>query len=297
MALKFCSFASGSSGNCYLVKSEHTNILVDVGITGKRIMAVLSDCGIGPEDVGGIRVTHEHTDHVKSIRMMGRKAKNAEVYGTHGTLECVRDRVPENRTTVISGSSGSRLPFLVGDIKIQPFELSHDAAEPVGYTLCCGGKQITIVTDTGCITDEIYRQISSSDLVVLEANHEVNILKMGPYPYPLKRRILSDQGHLSNETAGETLCRILGDQRRGAGAAGSMNGSNLEDGISLSGVAPAEDGKIPKILLGHLSRENNTPQQAFLTVQNMLYEEGYYNHKDLELSVIRRDEESPLIEV
>ena len=270
MALEFCSFASGSSGNCYLVKTENTNLLVDVGITGKRIIAGLDRQGLCCDDLDGILLTHEHTDHVQSIRMIARKAKGACVVGSEGTLNRVRERVPEDRSITICGETEA---LKIGDIQVVPFSLSHDAAEPVGYSFRSGGKQVTIVTDTGCVTEEIFGQIRRADLLVLEANHEVNILKMGPYPYPLKRRILGDEGHLSNDAAGYVLCRML-EERKGR-----------------------DEEAVPKVLLGHLSRENNTPQQAFLTVRNILFENGFYVNRDLELGVIRRDEESPLFEV
>ena len=267
MALEFCSFASGSSGNCYLVKTEQTKLLVDVGITGKRIIAGLDGQGLTCADMDGILLTHEHTDHVKSIRMIARKAKHASVIGSEGTLKRVSERIPEDRSITICGETDS---ISVGDIQVVPFSLSHDAAEPVGYSFRAEGRQITIVTDTGCVTDPIFQQICSADLLLLEANHEVNILKMGPYPYPLKQRILGDEGHLSNETAGHVLCRMLEDRKsRGKEEA-------------------------PTVLLGHLSHENNTPQQAFLTVRNILFENGFYVHRDLELDVVLRDEESPL---
>ena len=268
--MEFCSFASGSSGNCYLVKTEETNILVDVGITGKRILAGLDGRGLSCEDLSGILLTHEHTDHVKSIRMIARKAKTAEIIGSEGTLAKVRDRLPEDRSITICAETEK---YMVGDIEVRPFALSHDAEEPIGYSLRSGGRQITIVTDTGCVTEEIFREILRADLLLLEANHEVNILQMGSYPYPLKQRILGDQGHLSNETAGLVLARMLEERKT----------RNEDD--------------IPRVLLGHLSRENNTPQQAYLTVRNVLFENGFYVHRDLELAVVLRDEESELFVV
>ncbi len=130
---------------------------------------------------------------------------------------------------------------------------------------------MTIVTDTGCISEEIFAQVKDADLLVLEANHEVNILRMGAYPYPLKRRILSDRGHLSNEAAGECLCRMLQCRESGKAA--------------------------PQVLLAHLSRENNTPEQAYLTVRNVLFEQDYYIDKDLTVRIIERDLAGPLVEV
>lgn len=266
MGLEFCSFASGSSGNCYLVRSGSTSFLVDVGIAGKHILSGLKTCGMEASDVDGILLTHEHTDHVKSIRMMGRKASNAEIYSTAGTLDCVRDKLPEERTTAI----GRNQKFTVGDIDVQAFPISHDAADPVAYSFQCGDKKLSVMTDTGIVTDQMFQQIRSADSVILEANHEVNILRVGPYPYPLKQRILGDHGHLSNETAGNTVCRLL-EAHRG------------------------ED--MPRIVLAHLSHQNNTPEQAFLTVKNILFEDDYYVGKDLNLSVAKRSEPTPIMTV
>lgn len=267
MAFNFCSFASGSSGNCYLVKSDRTALLVDVGITGKRVMAALADIGLPADRLNGILITHEHIDHVRSLRMISKKAENAGVYASGGTFAEVGDRVArENMRRVRGGEE-----FFIGDILVRTFSLSHDAAEPLGYSFVQDGRQLTVVTDTGCITEEIFDQIKTADLLVLEANHEVNILRMGNYPYMLKRRILSDTGHLSNEAAGECLCRMFSCRESAANA--------------------------PKVLLAHLSRENNTPQQAYLTVRNVLFEEDIYIDKDLRLEVIERDSAGPLMEV
>ncbi|MCH3954149.1 MAG: MBL fold metallo-hydrolase [Eubacterium sp.] len=266
MGLEFCSFASGSSGNCYLVRSDSTSLLVDVGIAGKHILSGLKKCGMEAPDVDGILLTHEHTDHVKSIRMMGRKASNAEIYSTAGTLDCVRDKLPEDRATAIDRNQH----FTVGNIEIQAFPISHDAADPVAYTFRCDGRMLSIMTDTGIVTDEMFQHIQPSDTAVLEANHEVNILRVGPYPYPLKQRILGDHGHLSNETAGNTVCRLLEEHK---------------------------SDHMPRIVLAHLSHQNNTPEQAFLTVRNILFEDDYYVGKDLNLSVARRSEPTPLLTV
>ena len=272
MALQFCSFASGSSGNCYLVKSDKTALLIDVGITGKRILDGLAEQNLYPEQIDGILITHEHTDHVKSLKMMSKKASEARIYSSSGTLARIMDKIQGDRARAVA--VGER--FAVGDITVISFRLSHDAAEPVGFSLIHEGRQVTVVTDTGCISEEMFRHMVKADLLVLEANHEVNILKMGSYPYHLKRRILGDEGHLSNETAGECLCRILKTRQ------------------SLAGGAPRQ---MPSVLLAHLSRENNTPSQAYLTIRNILFEEDFYIDKDLKLDVAPRDETGSCMEV
>ena len=266
MSLYFSSFASGSSGNCYMIKSESTIILVDVGIAGKHILSGLSRHGFKAKDIDGILVTHEHVDHVRSIRMLGKKSENANIYSSGGTFEQIADRISEERTVIVSADEN----FTIGDMEILPFDLSHDAAEPLGYSVKCDGRQITIITDTGCVSDEMLEKMVESDLLVLEANNEVNILRMGSYPFSLKQRILGNEGHLSNETAANALCHVLKE---------------------LKGR------KVPKVMLAHLSRENNTPQHAFLTINNMLFEEDFMEGKDYEMSVIPRNEVSDLIEI
>ncbi len=269
MALHFCSFASGSSGNCYMAKSETTTILIDVGITGKRILGSLQDQGLLAQEVDGILITHEHIDHVKSLKMLSKKASCAKVFGSAGTLNAVMDKIEGDKARAVRPSER----FQIGDITVAAFPLSHDAAEPMGFSLIHGGRQLTIVTDTGYISEEIFSHIEKANLLVLEANHEVNILKMGAYPYYLKRRILGDEGHLSNEAAGDCLCRMLKARQE----------KQVQD--------------VPTVILAHLSKENNTPGQAYLTIRNILFEEEFYIDKDLQLSVADRDEAGVLLEV
>ena len=267
MALKFCSFASSSSGNCYYVESRNTRLLIDMGIAGKHVIAGLEKMGCTPEDVNGILITHEHTDHVKSIRMISRKACNAKVYTSRGTASQILDKVEEKRIQCVEPDC----PLTIGDIMVNPFRLSHDAAEPLGFSIIHNHKKISVITDTGFVSEDMFYETYDSDLLVLEANHEINILKMGSYPYSLKQRILGDYGHLSNEAAGKYICRMLGERKA---------------------TAPA-----PKIVLAHLSSENNTPSQAYLTIRNMLFEEDYMIGRDLEMDVIKKDEISSVMEV
>ena len=269
MTLEFCSFASSSSGNCYLIRSENTTLLVDVGVAGKYILAGLDAKGSSIEQVDGILLTHEHIDHVKSLRMMSRKAAGAGVYASKGTLSQVCDKVADDVMRPVCAQT----TFHIGDIEVRPFALSHDAAEPLSYSFCKDGKQITVVTDTGCLTEEAFDHLKEADVLVLEANHEVNILKMGAYPYSVKRRILGDEGHLSNETAGKCLCEVL-RHRRAQGRT-----------------------EVPKVVLAHLSKENNTPGQAYLTIRNILFEEDFYIDKDLELDIALRDEIGKSVEI
>jgi len=256
MTLQFCSFASGSSGNCYLIKNEKTAILIDAGISGKRIFQALKDTDTPFENVMALLVTHEHIDHVKSLPVVSKKLPNVSVYANDKTWENIERPVEaEKQRRFITGED-----FYIDDIMIRSFAIPHDAAEPVGFSVYYGDSQISIVTDVGCITDDIFDEIVNADLLLLEANHEEEILLMGSYPYSLKRRILSDEGHLSNVNAGKCLCKLS-----------------------------AAKCKDRQILLGHLSRENNDPQVAMLAVKNELLENDIIPGNEIKLEVALRD--------
>ncbi len=264
--LEFISFASGSSGNSYMVRTDAASIIVDCGIAGRRILSAAADSGRPAEEADAILITHEHTDHIKSVRMMGRRCRRAVVMGTKATLACVQDLLPEGRARSIDRNE----TFEVGDIHVTAFPVSHDAADPVGYTFEAGGRKLALLTDSGYVSQDMYSHLMDADALILEANHEVNVLKVGPYPYALKQRILGKQGHLSNEAAGSVLTQVLRVER---------------------------GRKKPQVLLAHLSHENNTPEQALLTVRNVLFEETYMVGQDLELAVASRTEPSPVFRV
>ena len=274
MGLRFCSFASGSTGNCYLLKTENTNLLVDVGIAGKRVIEGLSSCAVKPEQIDGILVTHEHTDHIKSLRMIAKKAVNGKIYTSEGTAYSVNEKLPMLADKIrITDTAAS---FKVGDIEVEAFSLSHDAEDPVGFSVHSGGKRVTIITDTGVATKQMLSIAAKSDLLVLEANHEVNILHCSSYPYELKRRILSDYGHLSNDAAAEFIYEV--DKLRKNG--GGENKSEKQ-----------------KILLAHLSKENNSPMQAMLTIKNRLFEEDMIAGEDYLMNSLSADVATRLLEI
>lgn len=274
MGLRFCSFASGSTGNCYLLKTENTNLLVDVGIAGKRVIEGLGSCAVKPEQIDGILVTHEHTDHIKSLRMIAKKAVNGKIYTSEGTAYSVNEKLPMLADKIrITDTAAS---FKVGDIEVEAFSLSHDAEDPVGFSVHSGGKRVTIITDTGVATKQMLSIAAKSDLLVLEANHEVNILHCSSYPYELKRRILSDYGHLSNDAAAEFIYEV--DKLRKNG--GGENKSEKQ-----------------KILLAHLSKENNSPMQAMLTIKNRLFEEDMIAGEDYLMNSLSADASTRLLEI
>ena len=255
MPLQFCSFASGSSGNCYLIKNERSAILVDAGISGKKIFQGLEETDTPFENVSAILVTHEHIDHVKSLPIVTKKLPNILAWANRETWEHIERPVAEGCRRVFTTGED----FQIDDFTIRPFAIPHDAAEPVGFSIYYDSRQISIVTDVGYITDEIFAEITDADLLLLEANH---------YPYHLKRRILGDHGHLSNVSAGECLCRLV-----------------------------EEKSKRRQILLGHLSRENNDPSVAMLTITNTLQEQDIFPGDDLSLEVMLRDSCSCIYEV
>lgn len=271
MSIEVISIGSSSSGNSYIIRAGGKVLLLDVGLTAKRIMAALADEGIEPESVDAVLVTHEHIDHVKSVRAISRKCCNAAFYASRGTIEHTANfqYVPGDR--VITVKAGD--VFVIGvrrssdDVTIKAFALSHDASEPIGYTVSCGDDKLAIVTDTGIITDEIYNAISDANMLVFEANHDEDLLMFGEYPYPVKIRIKGDHGHLSNRYAGELLGRIMNDR------------------------SAASDALIPlRIMLAHLSFHNNAPFMARTTIESILQESGYEKDVHYILTIAAKDE-------
>ncbi len=275
MKLGFCSLASGSSGNCYLIKSDNTNLLLDAGISCKAIQAGLESLGISLKDIDGIFITHDHIDHIKGIKTLLKKT-SCPLYASRGTLEALVEKIsPLPYERLMEAETDEEIG--VGDIKATPFDLSHDTEEPKTFAFTKDGAKVCVVTDTGYVSDGIFDNIKDADILALESNHERNILLYGSYPYPLKLRILSDVGHLSNEACAHCLTEVLRYRR-------------IRKRFS-------EDSGALKVFLAHLSKENNTPEQALITVKNALEEEGFILGKDLELMVLSRDERSGFITV
>jgi phosphoribosyl 1,2-cyclic phosphodiesterase len=264
MSLKFCSFSSGSSGNCYLVKTETTAVLIDGGISATRILSGLQRTRTAREDVKAILLTHEHSDHVNGVAAAAGRLPDLKIYANEDTLANIRSNIPEDRKVLFD--TGDH--FQIGDLEITTFGLSHDAADPVGYCLRHEGRMIGIVTDTGIFTEEILSETVDADLLVLEANHDVSMLENGRYHAFLKQRIAGLDGHLSNVAAGNAILNIMAMER-----------------------------KARCILLAHLSRDNNRPQLAEQTVANMLAEMDYYSGRDLYLQPLLRDRLSVLFEI
>ena len=262
--MKVCSIASGSSGNCIYVGDGDTHLLVDAGISRKRIVEGLNSIGVKPEQLNGIFVTHEHSDHISGINMM-EKMFNVPVYATGGTLDaiCAKDKngviKHENLYEVHADEK-----VTVGNMEITPFSTSHDAADSVCYTLSASGYKTSIATDLGVYDDYIVQHLEESDVLFIEANHDISMLEAGPYPYSLKRRILSEKGHLSNEDSGRLLCRIFGK-------------------------------KLKYAFLAHLSKENNYPALAYEAVKCQIWEDTGIKELPFKLAVAKRDEPSELV--
>lgn len=241
MKLRFATIASSSGGNCVYIGTEYTNILIDAGLSGKRIEEGLSRLELTGHDIDAVFVTHEHADHVDGIGVLSRRY-DIPVYATEGTWGNMPVKVgelrPRNKRAVYADEN-----LFFNDLCIQPFEIPHDAAEPVGYSIVTDNDKITVATDMGHITDIVKENIKGSSVLLLESNHDINMLKNGPYAYSLKQRILSDKGHLSNSVAGAFLSKTA-------------------------------DSKLKYVFLGHLSKENNTPQLAFDTVKDIVSESG-----------------------
>lgn len=260
MSLKICSLASGSSGNCYMVRSEETILLVDAGLSAKQIKERLYSLGVDAESVDAILITHEHSDHIKGLPVLSKL--NMQIYASGKTL----DAIDFDLNCDLCKSFNPGESFQIGDIEIESFSTSHDAADPVGYCLNDKENCICIVTDTGCINEKIVSFMSKADILVLESNHDENVLKLGPYPWFLKQRILGSKGHLSNEAAATALAEL---------------------------IASEESSKKRLVLLAHLSKENNFPEMAKATMVNILREKGCKPNA-CELCVLSRSEVSKI---
>ena len=265
--MRLASLSSGSSGNSIYVGSDTTNILVDTGCSKKRIEEGLAKLDLSLSDIDAIFVTHEHSDHIAGLHTILKKY-DIPVFATPGTLQGLRTSDTKGEMTSSEFHEiHADEKVSVKDLIINPMTIMHDALEPVAYRISCGKKKIGVATDLGCYDDYIVENLKGMDAILIEANHDVRMLQTGPYPYYLKKRILGEKGHLSNEKSGELLCRILHDDLKG-------------------------------ILLGHLSKENNLPELAYETVRvEIEMGENPYHGNDFPIMVAARNELSPVIEV
>ncbi len=251
----FYSLYSGSSGNCLLVETSNTKILIDAGESAKKISSALSSIDIDPSNIDAILVTHEHSDHIKGLGTLSKKY-NIPVYANSKTWDAMEEQSAKIEEKNIKKFTIEE-NFEIGDLKVHPFKIPHDAANPCGFNIFFNNKKISIATDIGHMTSNIVHKLEDSSFILLESNYDPNILKCSSYPYLLKQRIAGPNGHLPNEEAGKTIS--------------FLTHSGLES-----------------VMLGHLSKENNFPELAYKTVVDELIQNNY-NENSLKISVAKRD--------
>lgn len=255
MSVKFCPLSSGSSGNSLVISTQFTNILIDAGFSGKKGEMLLSEMGIDMSQIDALFITHEHVDHIKGAGVISRKY-NIPIYATPGTWSAMEASIGGiargNKRFIYSGEI-----CYLNDLCIKPFSVPHDAEDAVAFSVMTDKHKMTVATDMGYVTDEIKENLKGSDILLIEANHDLDMLINGPYPWPLKKRIMGEKGHISNITCGDTLAEII-------------------------------DEKLKYIYLGHLSSENNKPHIAYEAVEQILKKSGVNPGKDLSLDVAAR---------
>ncbi len=233
MSISVSSLGSGSKGNCVLISNEKNNVLIDAGLSASCIYKKLSQHGLGFSDIDAVFITHEHDDHIKGVAEL---ASVIPIYSHPDTLDYIANKynIPFKSLMEIEEQEIS-----IGTLDILPFRVSHDAIHPYGYRICDSESKFTYLTDTGYISKGMFSIASGSDIIMLESNHDTELLKKGNYPEFLKKRILSDLGHLSNEESALTVCDLV---NKGA----------------------------TKIMLAHISEQNNLPELAYYTTVNFL---------------------------
>lgn len=207
--MEVCVLASGSSGNCAVVRSGETTILVDIGVSALQVKKRLGTFDLAPSDIDAIFLTHEHSDHIRGLEVFLRRHHEAPVWATRGTWS----RVPVKTRTGGEVSSGRDIP--VGTLRVRPVATSHDAAEPVAYVFEDGVHRVALCTDTGVFTHLLEQRLTSCDLLLIETNHDADMLRHGPYPWHLKQRIASRLGHLGNHQTEEALDRVVCSRLKG----------------------------------------------------------------------------------
>ena len=233
--IKFCNLFSGSSGNSTYVASENTKLLIDAGVSCSRILKALQELDTNFDEIDAILVTHEHSDHTKGLATIAKKY-HVPIYTSPKTWKAM-ESLKINETCQLCFTPNEE--FEIGDFKIFPFSIPHDAIDPCGFSITNDDKKITIATDIGHLTKDILSCMECSDILLLESNYDTETLKCSSYPYYLKERILGNNGHLSNETASKAIPYLC------------------KTGVN-------------NIILGHLSKENNFPELAYQTALNEL---------------------------
>ena len=250
-------------GNCLYIESDNTKLLIDAGVSLKKIEKGLDTINVSPSSLDGILVTHEHSDHIQSLGNLSKKF-NLPVFANSETFDAMPKQTDKISTENINKFK-IKQKFSINDIEVTPFAIPHDAANPCGFNISCSDDKISIATDIGHMTNEILKQLEGSDFVLLESNYDTEVLKLSKYPFSLKQRIAGPNGHLSNEVASKVINYLLHDNLKTA-------------------------------MLGHLSKESNFPELAYQTVVNELINSNSDVSK-LNLSVASRNEPSDLIHI
>ncbi|SFC17396.1 Phosphoribosyl 1,2-cyclic phosphodiesterase [Bacillus sp. OV322] len=241
MTMHFSVLASGSTGNAFFVETEDQSFLVDAGLSGKAMEGLFSEIGRDMSKLSGILVTHEHSDHIKGLGVVARK-HNLPIYANKKTWDAMErsiGAIPLEQKFAFEMEQVKTF----GSLDIQSFGVSHDAAEPMFYVFHQGEKKLVLITDTGYVSDRVKGIISNADAYIFESNHDVSMLRMGRYPWSIKRRILSDVGHVSNEDAALAMSDVAGDRTK-------------------------------RIYLAHLSLDNNMKDLARMSVEQTLQTQG-----------------------
>lgn len=264
--MRMCSIASGSSGNCIYVGSTATHLLIDAGISCKRIEEGLKELELCGRDVDGIFVTHEHSDHIAGLSVLAKKYQ-IPIYASEGTIACLQRDGKYKMDEELFHTVRADEKMILKDLVINPLTISHDAAQPLAYRIAYGTTRVAVCTDLGYFNDYTVESLRGTNALLLEANHDVNMLQVGRYPYYLKQRILGKKGHLSNENSGRLLSMI------------------------------AHDG-LQTILLGHLSQDNNLPELAYEAVRlEINLGDNPYQASDFQIEIARRNEPTPVVNV
>ncbi len=263
--MRFASLASGSSGNCTYIGTDHTHLLIDAGISCRRIDENLKSLGVRGDELSAVLITHEHTDHIQGLKVFCKK-HHVPVYATSKTIEVLKHM--DSKGELDAELFRPVLPdgeIAVGDFLVRPFSNSHDAVDPVGYRVSDGKYSAAVATDLGIYSEYTIQNLIGLDVLLLESNHDIRMLEAGPYPFPLKRRILGARGHLSNESAGRLLNEILHEGMR-------------------------------HVFLGHISKDNNFEELARETVCTEI-ETGNcpYHAQDFPITTAHRDSMSEVI--
>lgn len=250
---------SSSSGNMYLIETEKTNILIDIGVTYKKVKESLEAIHKEASNIDAIFITHEHSDHIKGLNIFVKNNPNVVVYTSTGTAEYLKNSFIKAKLDSfnICDITETNNTICIKDLNVEAFKTSHDAIDPVGYKISCQDKSVTIATDLGVMTNDVLSHLSTSSLPVIESNYDKDMLFAGRYPFEIKRRIAGPYGHLSNEDSGQVILKL------------AKNGTR-------------------NFLLSHMSENNNIPELAKETILSTLSLSGF-NTSEFNINIASKD--------